>query len=260
MSKETLLKFSQFFLIVLVGVVADQWTKWYAEQRLASRRIGHEIVLTVPEAAADQTAKEFLVQEFTWTPPEHLERMARANLRDDQGRRVRPEDRVAAGDRLHVLHREAVVVPDYWDFQYTRNPGAAFGFLADQDSPWRKPFFVVISIFAIGIILYILRGVLLRQQILIWGLSLIASGAIGNFIDRVRFSYVIDFIVWKYTDEHRWPTFNVADALICAGVGLMLIEIVRDTMRERRELAEAEDLAEDSSPEEDEEAPASSPS
>jgi signal peptidase II len=60
----------------------------------------------------------------------------------------------------------------------------------------------------------------------------------GNFIDRIRFNYVIDFILWKYTDAHRWPTFNVADALICVGVAFMLIEILRDTMRERRESQE----------------------
>lgn len=235
MNKSTLLKFAQFLLIVVVGVVADQWTKLYAEDRLASRRLGHEVVLEIDAADADKTVEEVLTAEFTWSSPEHIESIARRHVRDDDGRRLRPDDKVTADQKIHVLHREATIVPDYWDFQYTRNPGAAFGFLADHDSPYRKPFFVVISIVAILIILYILHGVTIQHQLLIWGLSLIAGGAIGNFIDRVSYSYVIDFILWKYTDEYRWPTFNVADVLIVVGVGLMLIEIVRDTLRERRE-------------------------
>src|SRR5690606_4963149 len=127
--------------------------------------------------------------------------------------------------------REVVVIDGYFDFQYTRNPGAAFGTLADSDESFRKPFFILISIAAVVMILVLLRGVLFSQQILLWGLGLIAAGAIGNFIDRIRFGYVIDFIVWKYTDAHRWPTFNVADALLCVGVGLMVIEIIRDTIK-----------------------------
>ncbi len=235
MSKATLIKFSQFFLIVIVGVAADQWTKWYAEERLATQRLGHEVVLTVPEGVeAETNVKEYLGTEFTWSTPEQVDTLAQRWVRDDDGKRMRPDDKVVANQKLHITNRDVTIIENYWDFQYTRNPGAAFGFLADTDSPWRKPFFVIISIIAIGLITYIIRGVTLQQQLMIWGLSLIAGGAIGNFIDRLRFSYVIDFILWKYTDAHRWPTFNVADALICVGVGLMFIEIARDARRERQ--------------------------
>jgi signal peptidase II len=55
---------------------------------------------------------------------------------------------------------------------------------------------------------------------------------VGNFIDRIRFGHVIDFIVWKLGDDLRWPTFNVADAFITLGVTLMLVEIIRDAWSE----------------------------
>jgi lipoprotein signal peptidase len=158
-----------------------------------------------------------------------------AHLRAEDDRRIRGDEVVKAGDVIRVTYRDVTIIDGYWDFQYTRNPGAAFGFLASSDSPLRRPFFVGVSALAILIILYVLVGVQLHQQLLIWGLSLIASGAVGNFIDRVRFGYVIDFILWKYTDAHRWPTFNIADALICVGVGFMVLEIIRDSLAQRRE-------------------------
>lgn len=237
MNRETLLKFLQFFFIVFVGIAADQWTKYYAESRLATTRNGHfsqHIVLEVPQSANGKTVKEYLTSEFTYNTEKEIDTMTRIYTKTPEGIRMRARDKVKTGQKVHITRREVVVIKDYWDFQYTRNPGAAFGFLADSKSELRRPFFIVISIIAMLIILYILKGVMLSQQILIWGLSLIAGGAVGNFIDRIRFGYVIDFILWKYTDAHRWPTFNVADALICVGVAFMFIEIVRDGLAQRK--------------------------
>lgn len=247
MSRDTALKFLQFFLILFVGIAADQWSKMVAEDRLASSRPGHfeqHIVLSVPEAYEGKPMKEYLTQEFTRNTSEEIDRMARAFVRTPEGSRVQGSAILKKGQKLHVTRREVVIVEGYWDFQYTRNPGAAFGFLADSNEQYRRPFFIVISIVALFIILYLLKGVNRRQQILIWGLSLIASGAVGNFIDRIRFGYVIDFILWKYTDAHRWPTFNIADALICLGVALMAIEIIRDGLAQRK-LAKNGESAED---------------
>lgn len=245
MSKSTILKFVQFGLILILGIVADQGTKWYAEARLATARgshFNHEVVLKVPADQAGKTARDVLNREFTWSTPEELDAIGERYLRAEDDKRIKGADTVEAGQTIRVTYRDVTIIPGYWDFQYTRNPGAAFGFLANSDSPMRRPFFVGVSALAILIIIYILSGVTLQQQLLIWGLSLIASGAVGNFIDRVRFGYVIDFILWKYTDAHRWPTFNVADALICVGVGFMVLEIIRDSLQQRREAREQASL------------------
>lgn len=248
MNRSTLIKFVQFALILVIGVAADQWTKWYAEERLAITRPGqfaHEIVLRVPAALDGKTARDVLNQEFTWSTPEELDRIGKTYLRAEDDRRIRGDEVVKAGDAIRVTYRDVTIIDGYWDFQYARNPGAAFSFLADADPAVRRPFFIAMSVLALLAILYILMGVQLNQQLLIWGLSLIASGAVGNnLIDRVRFGYVIDFILWKYTDAYRWPVFNIADVLICVGVGLMVIDMIRDTLRQRA-LDRASDAPED---------------
>ena len=53
--------------------------------------------------------------------------------------------------------------------------------------------------------------------------ALIAAGALGNLIDRVRDGAVTDFIRW-HVHDHMWPIFNVADAALLVGVALLLVE------------------------------------
>ena len=55
--------------------------------------------------------------------------------------------------------------------------------------------------------------------------GLVAGGAIGNLVDRMMYGKVTDFIVWK-VGVHEWPAFNIADAALCIGVGLMLLDML----------------------------------
>ena len=235
MNESASTKYWIFGAILIVGVGLDQWTKWYAQQRLATSRPGevvHQLELDVSEADQGETLREFLAEEFSWNDAETIEQIAAFHVRGPTGEPVGPDEPVEPGETLTVLNRSVTVVDGYWDFEYTVNPGAAFGLLSDSDSPYRTPFFVVVSLLALLIILYILRGVDPRQRLLIAALSFIGTGAVGNFIDRIRFGHVIDFIVWKLGDDLRWPTFNVADAFITIGVTLMLLEIIRDAWSE----------------------------
>jgi signal peptidase II len=61
---------------------------------------------------------------------------------------------------------------------------------------------------------------------LIISLSLVFGGAIGNFVDRLHLSYVIDFIDWYVRPIGHWPTFNVADCGITVGVGLLVLDMI----------------------------------
>lgn len=232
-------KFVQFALIAVLGIVADQWTKSYAQERLASNVYKHDVTLTVPDSAAGKTLREYLGEEFTWNQSDQLAQIALGGVRDHERRRVAPSATLTAGQVLHVTQRDAVIIPDIFDFQYARNYGSAFGFMNNPDLPYRAHFFVAVSLIALAIIGYILLGITTQQRLFLWGLSMLAAGAVGNFIDRIRLGYVVDFILWKYTDELRWPNFNIADALICVGVGLMFIEILRDMLEEQRELQAA---------------------
>ena len=73
------------------------------------------------------------------------------------------------------------------------------------------------------VILLILKGVPNRDRVQITGLSLVFGGAIGNYIDRVRFKYVIDFLDVHIKDKYVWPAFNIADSAIVVGVCMLLL-------------------------------------
>ncbi|MBI2389873.1 MAG: signal peptidase II [Deltaproteobacteria bacterium] len=112
-----------------------------------------------------------------------------------------------------------------------RNPGGAWGMFHDQPEKVRKPFFVVVSVIAVIVIVGMYRKLDPKQHALRWGLPLVLGGAIGNLVDRVRYGQVIDFIDVVYWHnkaglERHWPTFNVADIAICIGVGLMAIDFL----------------------------------
>ena len=71
---------------------------------------------------------------------------------------------------------------------------------------------------------YYLRKTPVENSRLHIALGLVGGGAIGNLIDRMLFGKVTDFIVWK-VGVHEWPAFNIADAALCVGVGLMVLDM-----------------------------------
>jgi signal peptidase II len=81
---------------------------------------------------------------------------------------------------------------------------------------------------AILLILHYLRHALLPTAVeklpLVFPLSLILAGAVGNLIDRIRFGEVVDFLD-VYVGAHHWPAFNVADASISTGAALLVIAL-----------------------------------
>ncbi len=124
------------------------------------------------------------------------------------------------------LYSSRVVIDGFLSVTYVRNPGAAFGFLAHASPLFRSIFFVLVTLLAIGMILYYLVKSQAGQPRLLFSLSLILSGALGNLIDRLRFAEVIDFID-VYFRSHHWPAFNVADAAISVGAMIMILEMVK---------------------------------
>ena len=110
-------------------------------------------------------------------------------------------------------------VCDMFNIVFTWNPGTSFSlFRALGES---APIIIIIATLVITIwILYYLFKRSGRHEV--WALSLIAGGAIGNLIDRIRFGAVIDFLDFHIGGYH-WPAFNVADICIVVGVGLYLL-------------------------------------
>lgn len=129
-------------------------------------------------------------------------------------------------DSTMTLHDSLPVIPGFFNITYVRNPGAAFGFLAGASPLFRSIFFLGISAVAIGCIFYYIKKSRDDEPFLILALSLILSGAVGNFIDRARFGEVIDFLD-VYIGSHHWPAFNVADSAISIGAVILIIEMFR---------------------------------
>lgn len=116
-----------------------------------------------------------------------------------------------------------VVISDYFNITYVRNTGAAFGILRNSLESFRQVFFMLMPPVAMIIIVAILRSVANTDRMQVMALSLIFGGALGNYIDRLRFGYVIDFLDFHLKDIYSWPAFNVADSCIVVGVGLLIL-------------------------------------
>jgi signal peptidase II len=134
-------------------------------------------------------------------------------------------------DSRFRLHESVPVLENFFHITYVRNPGAAFGILAD--SAIRIPFFITVTLLAALGILWYLRHLSARQRLLQFSLSIIFAGALGNLIDRIRFGEVVDFLDFHWY-EHHWPAFNVADSAITVGVGLMLLDLFFEEKRKKR--------------------------
>lgn len=134
-------------------------------------------------------------------------------------------------DRTMDLHSSITVVNDFFNITYLRNKGAAFGFLAH--SSYRLPFFILVSIVAVAVILAVFFRLRPDQKLTAFSLSLIFSGALGNLVDRVRLGEVIDFLDAHWYGHH-WPAFNIADSAICVGVFLLVIDMFVEEKRQKR--------------------------
>lgn len=120
------------------------------------------------------------------------------------------------------LHESMPVLNPIFNLTYVRNFGAAFGFLAESHPTFREIFFLSIPPIAIVIIISILKNVPNTDKWQIFALSSIFAGAIGNYIDRLRFGYVIDFLDF-HIQQYSWPAFNIADSAIVCGVAILLV-------------------------------------
>ncbi len=142
----------------------------------------------------------------------------------DQWSKQRVLDRFYLGESLSVLN-------GFFNITYVRNTGAAFGMLRDAPSWFRVPFFILIPLIAIGIIFSIYRQLSSNDRWMGSALALIVGGAIGNFIDRIRLGYVVDFLDFHWNFEYHFWIFNIADSAICVGVGMILLQMLRQPAR-----------------------------
>jgi signal peptidase II len=124
------------------------------------------------------------------------------------------------------LHESREVVPGFFNLTFVTNTGAAFGFLAGRETTLRQAFFIGVSLAALAALAFAYRHFREEGRLAVTALGLIAGGAVGNLIDRLRFGRVIDFLD-VYVGSYHWPAFNVADAAITIGAGLLILSSFR---------------------------------
>ena len=118
------------------------------------------------------------------------------------------------------------VIQGFFNLTYVRNTGAAFGILSHAAPAFRVPFFIIVPMVALVAIGFIFRKIPDQDLKLSSALSLVIGGAVGNLIDRVMLSYVVDFLDFHWKYQYHFPAFNVADAAICVGVGVLMLDLL----------------------------------
>lgn len=237
-------KYLAFGLIVFVTAFLDIYTKTIAENNLGRRTADwtHGFEAEIASEQDGMTVREWVADEFDLDPEsEEGEYTAYSILTDstEEATRIPPSFEVHAGDSVFVTYRKIPVIDGFWNYTYVRNYGAAWSLFANKSESFRRPFFTIVSSVAIVLVLFILHGLDPKKRWLILALSLIVGGALGNLIDRVRYGYVVDFIDWYIViggTEKHWPTFNIADAWIAIGVGIMLLDSIFSPEEENSEI------------------------
>mgnify|MGYP000414411316 CR=1 FL=1 len=123
---------------------------------------------------------------------------------------------------------ESLPLTSFFNLVRVHNPGAAFSFLADAGG-WQRWFFTALGVVAAMVMVYLLR-MHAGQTLFCMALSLLLGGAVGNVVDRVLYSHVIDFLDFYYGTWH-FPAFNVADSAITMGACLLILD---ELLRVRR--------------------------
>lgn len=121
------------------------------------------------------------------------------------------------------LGRTRVIVDGLLALEYAENRGIAFGQLQEGGSFGRWFFVVLAALAAIAVLYYFWRTPRSDDRVL-GACALLLAGILGNLTDRVRLGYVVDFIL-LHAGQYHWPTFNVADASICAGALLLVLDL-----------------------------------
>ncbi len=139
--------------------------------------------------------------------------------------------------RTIPLHETRSVIGDFFVLTSYRNRGAAFSIL--QDQRW---FFVAITfVVMLGLIWYIQQVTKTAKKLLPIGLSLILGGALGNFVDRLLFGEVVDFLQFNFhfswfgrVIDYTYPIFNLADSAVVIGACILVLDMLLEWRSERK--------------------------
>jgi len=127
--------------------------------------------------------------------------------------------------------RVVEVVAGVWHHRDVENPAGLFSLMRGGPRWLVRPlllFMPLILLFALA--WYAWRS---PDRWTLAGAALVLGGGLGNFLDRARLGYVVDFVHWHWHDRFHWPVFNVADAALTIGIPLLLVAELARARRDR---------------------------
>lgn len=177
----------------------------------------HGVTPALPDAGRRRESAPASPRAFGWRAAYLV--AAAALYLADQATKAWAVRRLRTGD-------EVTLVEGFFKLAYAENTGIAFGQLRDGGSFGRWMLSGLAASAGVGVLLYFFRTSRSDDRVLA-ACALLLAGIAGNLTDRLRLGHVIDFIV-LHAGQYHWPTFNVADAAICAGALLLAIDLFRE--------------------------------
>ncbi len=129
-----------------------------------------------------------------------------------------------------TMYEVKTLIPYVLEFYYLHNYGGAMGLFDGARIP-----LVIITTGMIVVCLWYLLSGRCQSGILRYAFALIIGGGIGNLIDRLVYGYVVDFI--RFPVSWFSYSFNIADCAVCIGAGLLILDLIMDTVHHRRKKA-----------------------
>ena len=129
-----------------------------------------------------------------------------------------------------ALHQEREIIPGLLNLTRVHNTGVAFGMFQSADLPMKTLLLGLVATVALAGLMVYAATLPATQRLTRFGLAFIIGGAAGNLIDRATAGYVLDFVDFYWGNWHFWA-FNVADASINVGVGLMILDLLTERRR-----------------------------
>lgn len=123
-------------------------------------------------------------------------------------------------------HGANSVISGFLNLIHVRNSGVAFGLFAANGAARSELWLTVLGFVALAAVGSYFWRTSLEDRTLLVALALVVGGALGNLIDRIATGAVTDFVD-VYLGSHHWPAFNVADAAISIGIGLLILDSLR---------------------------------
>ena len=131
------------------------------------------------------------------------------------------------------LGEKKVIIPGFFNLTYIKNQGGVFGMFSQSNEVIRLVLFLILPVLAFVLLVSIIHKLHVSQKYQLLAFSSIFGGALGNYIDRIHFGYVVDFLDFHFKG-FVWPAFNVGDICIVVGV-FSAIAIIYATERKQQQ-------------------------